>query len=130
MKANLGKFNYGSWDQGLGWHLSMEALSHATGLKLNHVPYKSIPQVITDMINGNLQVAFVDPFTPMLHIRSGEIRPLMISGHGEGRLSRMCPRLTALNMPLDQLGCDQAHRGWAPSIMPLSGRLAEAAPAF
>ena len=30
--------------------------------------------------------------------------------------------LPMLDMPFDQLDCDQAHCGWAPSIIPLSGR--------
>ncbi len=30
--------------------------------------------------------------------------------------------LKMLDMPFDQLGCDQARCGWAPSLMPLSGR--------
>jgi tripartite-type tricarboxylate transporter receptor subunit TctC len=101
VKANPGKFNYGSWGQGSGGHLSMEALSHAAGLKLNHVPYKSIPQVITDMLNGNLQVAFVDPFTPMQHIRSGKIRPLMISGTRRGPALPDVPTMTEVGYRFD-----------------------------
>jgi tripartite-type tricarboxylate transporter receptor subunit TctC len=94
VKLNPGKYNYGSWGQGSGGHLSMEALNHAAGLKLNHVPYKSIPQVITDMLNGNLQVAFVDPFTPLQHIRAGKLRPLLLSGTRRGPALPDVPTMT------------------------------------
>ena len=94
VKANPGKFNYGSWGQGSGGHLSMEALKHAAGLQLTHVPYKSIPPIFTDLLGGNLQVAFVDPFTSLPHIRAGKIRPLMISGTRRGPALPDVPTMT------------------------------------
>jgi len=94
VKANPGKYSYGSWGQGSGGHLSMEALNHAAGLQVVHVPYKSIPQIITDMMSGNLQVAFVDPFTSLPHIRSGKLRPLMISGTRRGPALPDVPTMT------------------------------------
>lgn len=94
VKAHPGKYNYGSWGQGSGGHLSMEALKHAAGLQLNHVPYKSIPSIFNDLLGGNLQVAFVDPFTSLPHIRAGKLRPLMISGTRRGPALPDVPTMT------------------------------------
>ena len=94
VKANPGKYNYASWGQGSGGHLSMEALKHAAALQMNHVPYKSIPQIITDMLGGNLQVAFIDPFTSLPHIRAGKLRPLMLSGTRRGPALPDVPTMT------------------------------------
>jgi tripartite-type tricarboxylate transporter receptor subunit TctC len=94
VKANPGKFNYGSWGIGSGGHLSMEAFKHAAGLEINHVPYKSIPQIINDLLGGALQVAFIDPFTSLPHIRAGKIRPLMLSGTRRGPALPEVPTMT------------------------------------
>ena len=94
IKANPGKYNYGSWGVGSGGHLSMEFIKHAAGLQMNHVPYKSIPQIITDLLGGVLQVAFIDPFTSLPHIRSGKLRPLVISGTRRGPQLQDVPTLT------------------------------------
>ena len=94
IKANPGKYNYGSWGIGSGGHLSMEFIKHAAGLQMNHVPYKSIPQIITDLLGGTLQVAFVDPFTSLPHIRAGKLRPLVLSGTKRGPQLPDVPTLT------------------------------------
>jgi tripartite-type tricarboxylate transporter receptor subunit TctC len=94
VKANAGKYNYASWGIGSGGHLSMEAFKHAAGLDINHVPYKSIPQIINDLLGGVLQIAFVDPFTSLPHIRSGKIRPLMLSGTRRGPALPDVPTMT------------------------------------
>ncbi len=101
VKANPAKYNYGSWGQGSGGHLSMEALKHAAGLQLNHVPYKSIPPIFNDLLGGNLQVAFVDPFTSLPHIRAGKIRPLMISGTKRGPALPDVPTMTEAGYRFD-----------------------------
>ncbi|MFC7408819.1 Bug family tripartite tricarboxylate transporter substrate binding protein [Hydrogenophaga atypica] len=94
IKANPDKYNYGSWGVGSGGHLSMEFIKHAAGLKMNHVPYKSIPQIITDLLGGVLQVGFVDPFTSLPHIRAGKLRPIVISGTKRGPQLPDVPTLT------------------------------------
>lgn len=50
--------SYGSWGNGSGGHLSMEALKQQTGLQIQHVPYKSSAAVNTDLIGGQISVAF------------------------------------------------------------------------
>lgn len=94
IKAHPNKYNYGSWGVGSGGHLSMEFIKHATGLKLNHVPYKSVPPIIVDVLGGVLQVAFVDPLTSLPHIRAGKMRPLVLSGTRRGPQLPDVPTLT------------------------------------
>ena len=72
----------------------MEALKQMAGLQMNHVPYKGIPQIITDLLGGNLQVAFVDPFTSLPHIRAGKLRPIVLSGTRRGPALPDVPTMT------------------------------------
>lgn len=94
VRANPDKYNYASWGVGSGGHLSMEFIKHAAGLKMNHVPYKSVPQIVNDLLGGALQVAFVDPFTSLPHIRAGRLRPLVLSGTKRGPQLPDVPTLT------------------------------------
>lgn len=83
-RAAPDKYDYGSWGVGSGGHLAMEALKMQAGLKIRHVPYKSVPFILTDLLGGSIKVAFVDSTTSLPHIRSGKIRPLVCSGTGRG----------------------------------------------
>lgn len=102
VRANPGKYNYGSWGQGSGGHLSMEALKQAAGLQMTHVPYKGIPQIINDLLGGNLQVAYVDPFTSLPHIRSGKLRPIVLSGTRRGPALPDVPTMTEAGYRFEQ----------------------------
>ena len=78
-RANAGKINVASFGIGSGGHLALEVLTQAANLKLNHVPYKSVPAIYPDLLGGNIGVAFVDPITVLPHVRSGKLRALMVS---------------------------------------------------
>ena len=60
--------------------LTMESLKAQTGLKLRHVPYKTVSQILTDMQGGIVKLAFVDASSPLPLIRAGKLRPIAVSG--------------------------------------------------
>lgn len=78
---------YGSWGNGSGGHLSMEALKQQTGVKIRHVPYKSSAAANTDLAGGVIQVAFSATASALPLIQAGKIKALAISG--PNRLSTM-----------------------------------------
>lgn len=83
VRAQPGRYEYASWGQGSGGHLAMESLKLQAGLDIRHIPYKGIPQILTDLQNGVLRVGCVDMTTSMPHIKSGRLRPIAIAGtHG------------------------------------------------
>ena len=67
---------YGSWGIGSGGHLSMEALIQRTGARMRHVPYKTTPAMLTDMIGGHLSLGFSAVANALPLIKSGKIRAL------------------------------------------------------
>ena len=75
-KAQPGAVAYGSWGVGSGGHLVMEAISAKAGVKLNHVPYKTVSAIPTDMLAGVLKLSTIDAATPVPLIKSGKLKSL------------------------------------------------------
>jgi tripartite-type tricarboxylate transporter receptor subunit TctC len=57
-KANPGKLNYGSFGIGNLSHLMGELLSIAADIKMTHVPYRGQTPAITDVLAGQIPLAF------------------------------------------------------------------------
>lgn len=81
VKANPDKYNYGTWGNGSSGQLTMEWLKKQAGLKITHIPYKTTPQIINDLVSGVLQVAWSDPGTPVPMIESKQIKGIAVSGN-------------------------------------------------
>jgi tripartite-type tricarboxylate transporter receptor subunit TctC len=78
-KAKPGELNYGSAGPGSMHHLSTELMLSLTGTRMQHVPYKSTPPAITDLLAGRLQVLFGDGPSVVPQIRDGKLRALAVS---------------------------------------------------
>ena len=79
-KANPGKVNIGSFGTGSTSHVAGELLKMTAGIEMTHVPYRGGAPMMTDLIGGQIQVAF-DVLTGALsHIKSGDIRALAMAG--------------------------------------------------
>ena len=79
-KANPGKLNYGSSGVGQAYHLAAALFSMRTGVEMNHIPYKGSAQTFTDLLGGNIQLAFDAPLAPLPHLSSGKLRVLGTTG--------------------------------------------------
>jgi tripartite-type tricarboxylate transporter receptor subunit TctC len=80
VKKNPGKLSYGSPGVGSAQHLAMELLKQLTGIELIHVPYKNAPQVLTDLIGGEIQATFEYVAATAQHMKAGKIRGLVNAG--------------------------------------------------
>ena len=78
IKAAPDKYSYGSSGPGSTQHLAGEAFAHALGLKMVHVPYKGSAQALTDLLGGQIQMAFDTTSSAISHITSGKVRPLAV----------------------------------------------------
>jgi tripartite-type tricarboxylate transporter receptor subunit TctC len=70
---------YGSPGHGTTGHLGMELFMHATGLKLQHVPYKSAAEAMQAALAGQTQAMFDNPPTVMAQIKAGSLRALGVA---------------------------------------------------
>jgi tripartite-type tricarboxylate transporter receptor subunit TctC len=75
--------SYGSWGIASGGHLFMEYIKQQTGLRANHVPYKSATQVVPDVVSGVLPVGWTDSSSPIAAIKSGRVRAIATSSPTE-----------------------------------------------
>ena len=57
-KSNEGKVNLASFGTGTSSHLAGELFKMRTGLRLTHVPYRGSGPMLTDLVGGQVQVAF------------------------------------------------------------------------
>lgn len=80
VKANPGKFTYGTWAIGSSGHLTMEWLKKQTGMEIAHVPYRQTPQMMAELAEGTLKIAWVDPAAPLPLIEAGRLRPIAVTG--------------------------------------------------
>ena len=78
-RSRPGQINYGSPANGLPPHIIGEMFKTVTGLNLIHIPYNSIPAMITGLITGDVQVV-IEQLAPMQsQLRAGRIRPLAVA---------------------------------------------------
>jgi tripartite-type tricarboxylate transporter receptor subunit TctC len=75
-KSHPGKLNYGSSGTGGGAHLTGEYFKLLAGVDIVHVPYKGAAQITTDLIGGQIQLAFSQPPSAVPHVRAGKLRAL------------------------------------------------------
>jgi len=79
-KANPGKISIGSFGTGTTSHVAGELFKMTAGIDMTHIPYRGGAPLMTDLIGGQVQIAF-DVLTGALsHIKSGDIRALAMAG--------------------------------------------------
>jgi tripartite-type tricarboxylate transporter receptor subunit TctC len=78
-KASPGKLNMASTGNGTSIHLAGELFQSMTGTKLVHVPYRSPPQAMTDLLSGQVQVMFDVMTQGLQHIKEGRLRALGVT---------------------------------------------------
>ena len=78
-KANPGKIAMGSGGKGSPAHIVGEYFKLATGTDLTHVPYRGAAPAVTDLIAGQIQVAFTEMATSLGHIKAGSLRALAVT---------------------------------------------------
>jgi len=78
-KKNPGKVNFASSGHGTLVHVSGELFKRMTGVEMLHVPYRGNAPLLTDLIGGQVHVAFDNLPSSMQHIKSGKIRALAVT---------------------------------------------------
>jgi tripartite-type tricarboxylate transporter receptor subunit TctC len=94
VRNNPGKYTYGSSGLGSILHLCGEQLKAlAGGLQVTHVPYRGSAPMMSDLLGGQISMAFDATPTAMPQALSGAIRPL---GAGMAQRIRQMPELPTL----------------------------------
>jgi tripartite-type tricarboxylate transporter receptor subunit TctC len=76
-KQQPGKLTAGSGSAGSLVPVFM--LQQMAGIELNHIPYKSIPPALADVISGQISMVYADMVTGSPQVKSGKVRALGVT---------------------------------------------------
>ena len=79
-RSQPGKLTYGSPGKGSTPHLSAEMLRSLAGLELAHVPYKSVPEAMRDVVSGQIDLTFGTQVDALSLIQAGRLQALGVGG--------------------------------------------------
>ncbi|MDM0044751.1 tripartite tricarboxylate transporter substrate binding protein [Variovorax dokdonensis] len=93
------KWSYGSVGVGSVGHLGMELMeSRVPGFKAVHVPYRGNPQILTDMIGGQVQLALIPPGLAMPQVQAGKVKAIGLTTAGRSALVPDLPSLSEIGV--------------------------------
>jgi len=111
-KARPGQVTYGSPSIGSSQHLTSKLLEQLTGVEMVHVPYKNQPQVMVDLIGGQIDMAIEFASVAVPHIKAGKVRALAIVGPKRKPAVPDIPTAAELGLPAFDLA------GWNGFLVP------------
>ncbi len=97
--ARPGKLAYGSVGNGSSAHLTMEQFKSRASIDLLHVPYPGYAQVVTAMMGGHVQAAFMVPGSAMPHVQTGKLRALGVTATVRSMLMPNVPTMSEAGFP-------------------------------
>ena len=81
-RKNPGKLSFGTTGTGSAYHLAGELIQLLAGVKFLHVPYKSSPQALTDLVAGRVDTAFSVYATTRQFVESGKAKNIALLNSG------------------------------------------------
>jgi len=112
VKARPETVTYGSPGAGGSPHMSMVMFNQMAGLKLVHVPYKGAAPTLTDLMGGQIDLAFSDPLLTTQHLNGGRIKALAVSGSKRMKSAPNIPTVAEGGLP------GYAVSGWLGIVAP------------
>lgn len=79
LKANPGKYTFGSAGNGTTSHLAGEIYKSSAGLAVVHIPYRGGAQAMTDLVGGQVDMMIEVMPSAAPQARAGRIKPLAVS---------------------------------------------------
>ena len=98
-KSKPGQLNYASSSTGGTQHLAGELFDVMAGVRMQHVPYKGSGQALTDLVGGQVQLAFMSPINAIPHIKTGQLKAIAISGEARLWALPKVPTFTEAGLP-------------------------------
>jgi tripartite-type tricarboxylate transporter receptor subunit TctC len=98
-KANPGKLNYGSAGNGTWNHLFAEHFKALAGIQMTHIPYKGANPAVTDVMGGQIQLAFAPFPAAVPQIKSGRLRVLGVTSAQRSPVLPEVPTVAESGLP-------------------------------
>jgi tripartite-type tricarboxylate transporter receptor subunit TctC len=115
-KAKASPLNFASSGNGSAPHLAGEAFKIATGVDMQHIPYKGSGPAITDLIGGQVSLMFDSLPSSMPHIKSGRLVAIAVTTKKRSSALPNVPTVAESGVP----GFDVStwYGIWAPAATP------------
>jgi len=111
VKANPGKYNYGSSGNYGTMHVPMEMLKASAGFRMTHIPYTGAGPAVVALLGGQVDAIASGPSTVVQQIQAGKLRAL--AHWGEQPLSAL-PDVPSFR----QLGYPVRFAQWSALFVP------------
>jgi len=98
-KSKPGALSYGSQGLGTTGHIGWERFKFMAGVDILHVPYKGAAAAVIDVLSGQIQMTFSNTVTSGVHLKSGKLRGLAITGSQRGQVFPDMPTVSEAGVP-------------------------------
>jgi tripartite-type tricarboxylate transporter receptor subunit TctC len=98
-KAKPGALNYGSSVTGGSPHLAAELFKHMAGVDIVRIPYKGVPQALTDVVGGRLQMMFPTAASAQVQVKAGKLKALAVTSAKPFPSFPELPTMAAAGLP-------------------------------
>ena len=99
IKANPGKYSFGSAGAGTQAHLAGEQFRLSLGLDLVHVPFGGGGPAVAAVVAGHTPISFVSPQAAMQHVREGTVRALAVTSKTRSQIFPDVPTMAEAGYP-------------------------------
>jgi len=94
-----GELNYGSSGTGGSNHLTTELFAKLAGIKITHVPYKSIGPALAELIGGHVEMVITTLPSALVQVKAGRLKALGIAGARRSSFAPEIPTITEGGVP-------------------------------
>ena len=110
-KAKPGSLTFGSGGFGTSTHISAEKFRMSAGFSTLHVPFKSTPEVMIEILAGRMDFTYASLTAALGHIREGRLVALAMS-------SRRSPVLPGVPTIVEAGYADSGYSSWLGVMAP------------
>jgi len=111
-RQSPGKLTFGSYGMGSGGHLIGEGLNKAAGIQIKHAAYKGEAASFTDLVSGDIALAYGSVGFYANHLASGKVKLLAIASAQRLKSFPDVPTFAELGYP------DVNLAGWGAMFLP------------
>jgi len=98
-KANPGKINFSSAGIGSGTHFAAEIFKAKAGVDVVHVPFKGIPEALTEVLTGRVQFFMAPIANSVAQVKDGRLVGLGVSSLQRDPLLPQVPTIDEAGVP-------------------------------
>jgi tripartite-type tricarboxylate transporter receptor subunit TctC len=120
------KLSFASAGPGSTGHMSGQILMDSTGIRMEHVPYRSSAQAFPDVISGRVSMVFDSLPSTIGHVRANSVRPLLVMSEKRSSVLPDVPTAAEAGFPAATMNFWIGIEGPAKMAQPVVDKLSAA----